>query len=167
MKSEAKTGLDQVIGFEQFEELRKDSKVLVVDTRTPPEYMEGHVPGAIFIGLSRFPGGAMFRNWCKDILPDWSKVLVVCDMENREHYNAAMNLAEVIGSERVLGVLEGSQASWAKNSSDPEETDEFYMPKDLHSQGILKDGGKPGSTVLDVRKVGEWTNDGGFQGAKL
>jgi rhodanese-related sulfurtransferase len=157
----------QILSFAQFETLRAHPKTLVVDTRTPPEYMTGHVPSSIFIGLSRFPGGAMFRSWAKDILPTWSKILLICDMENREHLNATLNLIEVLGPDRILGVLEGSQANWKARASEPEESDFFYMPKDLDDEGILSDGGKEGTFVLDVRKDQEWERDGGFKGAKL
>jgi hypothetical protein len=98
--------------------------------------MTGHVPSSIFIGLSRFPSGAMFRTWAMDILPPWSKILLVCDMENSEHLNATLNLIEVLGPDRILGVLEGSLANWKARASEPEESDFFYMPKDLDDEGI-------------------------------
>ena len=116
--------------------------------------------------LSRFPDGQTFGNWCNDILPDWSKILLICDMEKREHFNAILDLIEVIGSDRVLGVLEGGQANWEGKGSEPEESDFFYMPKKLDDDGILGGRGREGTFLLDVRKNDEGEGDGGFRGGR-
>lgn len=141
------TSSPQILSFSEFEALRAQSDVLVVDTRTPPEYMTGHIPSSLFIGLSRFPGGQMFRTWAQDILPPSSRILLISDTENREHYNATLNLIQALPSGLLLGVLGGSQAVWKANSLIPEESDFFYMPKDLDSEGILTKGGKEGTFV--------------------
>jgi rhodanese-related sulfurtransferase len=39
------------VSIEQFEELRKQKDVVVLDVRSPDEYAEGHVPGATNLNI--------------------------------------------------------------------------------------------------------------------
>ena len=40
------------ISAEQFDKLRKSDKAVVLDVRTPEEYKEGHIPGAVLIDFT-------------------------------------------------------------------------------------------------------------------
>ena len=40
------------ISAEQFDKLRKSEKTVVLDVRTPEEYKEGHIPGAVLIDFT-------------------------------------------------------------------------------------------------------------------
>ena len=73
-----------------FSVLVADSNVVVLDVRTPSEFAEGHIQGAILID----EGQSDFVEKAKATLPIDKKIAVYC-RSGRRSANAAMKLADV------------------------------------------------------------------------
>ena len=87
----------------QFADLAKRHTVL--DVRSASEFGQGHVPGAINIGL-----GGQFAMWAGSLLPLTDPVLLVAE-SNEKVGEAVMRLARV-GIESVNGYLDGGMMAW-------------------------------------------------------
>jgi len=119
---------------------------IVLDTRSPAAYAEGHIPGSIYVGLD-----GKFAPWVGVVIPCTARLILVCD-EGREQ-EALMRLSR-IGYESVIGWLEGGMDSWRRmgrwSSSLVEVT-----PQDLASSN---------AAILDVRTPTEWS-EGHIEGS--
>ena len=127
------------------------SGALVIDTRSPHAFSEGHIPGALQVYLhgSAFPTRVGFV-----AAPDSRLLLVVRD----EHdLREAVTQLAVVGYDQVIGYIEGGIAAWQEaelaiqtlNSMSVEQI--HTLRHDLH--------------VLDVRDQGEW-DEGHIKGAR-
>ena len=115
--------------------------VLVIDTRSPQAFCEGHIPGALHVDLhgSAFPTRVGFV-----AAPD-SRLLLVVNNENDLH-EAITELA-VVGYDRVTGYLAGDMAAWQEAGLEVQTL--HAMPvEELHTL-------RPYLHVLDVRDQGE------------
>ena len=125
---------------------------VLLDTRAAAVFMQGFVPGSVFIGLE-----GRFAEWAGSLLPFNQPIVLVTEpgMERE----TITRLARV-GFSKVAGYLEGSFAAW-KASGEPidlvidVEADELAM--DLPFDENL--------VVLDVRKPAEFA-DGHVKGAR-
>lgn len=127
------------------------SGTLVIDTRSPHAFCEGHIPRALHVDLhgSAFPTRVGFV-----AAPD-SRLLLVANNEHDLH-EAVTELA-VVGYDRVIGYLAGGMAAWREadlaiqtlNAMSVEQL--HTLRHDLH--------------VLDVRDQNEW-DEGHIKGAQ-
>ena len=85
------------------EELAQQDGAIVIDVRTPEEYRESHVPGAIDVPLERL--GQMV-----DELPDARPLVLICASGHRSAEGAA--LLNERGVEAVS--VEGGLQAWQK-----------------------------------------------------
>src|SRR5581483_5845681 len=80
---------------------------LILDVRSSAAFGNGHVPGAINIGLS-----GQFASWAGSLIAPSQKIVLVA--ENEAGVNeATMRLARV-GLESVVGYLDGGMYAWDK-----------------------------------------------------
>jgi hydroxyacylglutathione hydrolase len=124
---------------------------LVIDTRSPQAFCEGHIPGALHVDLhgSAFPTRVGFV-----AAPDSRLLLVV---NNDDDLREAVTELAVVGYDRVIGYLEGGMAAWQEadlaiqnlNAMSVEQL--HALCHDLH--------------VLDVRDQDEW-DEGHIKGAQ-
>ena len=123
---------------------------LVVDTRSPQQFGEGHIPGAISVFLH----GSAFPTRVGFVAPPESRLLLVVAHE-RDLVEATTELA-VVGFDSVLGYLDGGMEAWR----------EAELP--LQSLGQITVGDlytlRPDLQVLDVRDPNEW-QEGHIKGA--
>lgn len=120
-----------------------DDTVLIVDTRPGSVFVNGFVPGSIFIGLE-----GRFAEWAGSLLPFDKNILLITEAGKEKE--TAIRLARV-GFERFKGYLEGGFEAWQKSGNEIDviinvEPDELAMdlPFDEH---LL---------VIDVRKEPEF-----------
>jgi len=122
--------------------------------RAAREFGEGHVPGALNIGL-----GGQFASWAGALIPLGAALIVVAD-DDAQVGEAATRLARV-GLEPVEGCLAGGMRAWRaagfETASVPQITVEGLRRK-LDEQ--------PGLQVLDVRRPAEY-DSGHVPGARL
>ena len=122
-----------------------ETDVFVVDTRPAPVFMEGFVPGSVFIGLE-----GRFAEWAGSLLPFDQPILLITE-EGKEH-ETVVRLARV-GFSKVAGYLAGGFDAW-KAAGEPidmiinVEPDELAM--DLPFDDKL--------VVLDVRRPTEFAD---------
>ncbi len=115
---------------------------LVIDTRSPHQFGEGHIPGAICV----FVHGSAFPTRVGFVAPPQSRLLLVVKDE-RDLVEATTELA-VVGFDSILGYLDGGMEAW-REAELPLQSLEQITVGDLHAlQHDLQ--------VLDVRDPNEW-----------
>ncbi|MEQ6168726.1 MULTISPECIES: MBL fold metallo-hydrolase [unclassified Ekhidna] len=148
-KSEA-VGLDSVLekgkvplDVETFEAMANHEGALVLDTRNQKDFVKGHIPNSIFIGID-----GNFAPWVGALIPDLQQPIVFLADEGREE-EVVTRLSRV-GYDNTLGYLDGGIDAWIKADKEVEtlesisanEFAEAYEGGNLH--------------VMDVRKPGEF-----------
>ena len=131
------------LSVSEFESLAIDSNILVLDVRTQKDFIENHIPGALFIGLNGGFApwvGALISNIKQDIL------LVVPEGKSEE---AITRLARV-GYDYTIGYLEGGMQDWIAAGKTSEQLTSISS---IEFQQRTK---KEVLSVLDVRKQGEY-----------
>ena len=132
----------KALSLSEFEELTKDSEVLLLDTRTASDFANSFIPGSISIGLE-----GQFAPWVGALIPDINqKIVLVTDQDKTEE--TIKRLARV-GYDHVLGYLEYGINTW-KNAEKPLDRIERVTPEELEKELEHK------SFVFDVRKPGEY-----------
>jgi len=126
-----------------FEDVANVTGAVVLDTRSPQQFVKGFVPNSISIGLD-----GNFAPWVGALIPDIKQeILLVTDAGREEE--AVTRLARV-GYDNTIGYLKGGIDSWKGadkeidtiNSIDAEEFANRYKKEKL--------------TIVDVRKPGEY-----------
>ena len=92
---------------DQFVAKVEQEDALILDVRTQQDFAEGHIPGAIFIGLN---GG--FAPWVGALITDIQQAIVLVTPEGKEE-EAVTRLARV-GYDHTLGYLAGGMEAWKK-----------------------------------------------------
>jgi hydroxyacylglutathione hydrolase len=122
---------------------------LVLDTRSPEQFGEGHIPGAVFVALH----GTAFATRVGFVAPSDARLVLVIKDE-RDLHEAVQQLA-VVGYDQVIGFLQGGMAAWQKTG----------LPVQQVSQLSVKEVARRHAfTILDVRDQGEW-DEGHIKGA--
>ena len=121
----------------------------VLDTRATPDYLRGHIPGSLHVGLD-----GQYASWVGTLAKPSDRLLIVTEPGREEE--AVLRLARV-GYENVVGTLAGSFEAW-RQAGLPVAS----VPSESLAGALADGGGKRG--VLDVRRPGEWS-DGHLDGA--
>jgi hydroxyacylglutathione hydrolase len=121
-----------------------DQGMLVVDTRSSAAFGEGHIPGAVNIGLSD-----NFVTWIGWLIPHDRPLLFV--LEADQNYPEVVRRLYRIGHERIEGYLEGGMLSWQRAempiASLPQLSVEALKKK--REAGEIEN-------IIDVRLSREW-----------
>lgn len=115
---------------------------LVIDIRSPQQFGEGHIPGALHVFLH----GSAFATRVGFIASPDSRLLLVAKDEPDLH-EAVRQLA-VVGYDSVVGYLQGGMAAWLEAGLPVQQLEQISVEV-LHAEHPLL-------TVLDVRDAGEW-----------
>lgn len=129
-----------------FEAMANNHDALVLDVRKEADFVKGHIPNSIFIGIH---GG--FAPWVGALITDLKQPILLVVPEGKEQ-ETVTRLSRV-GYDNTLGYLKGGIESWIAEGKDIEtiesiNVDEFS--KRFNSQDI---------EVLDVRKDGEYKSE--------
>lgn len=129
----------------QVKTLSKETDAIILDTRPGTVFMEGFVPGSIFIGLE-----GRFAEWAGSLLPFHQPLIIVAEAGKEEE--SVLRLARV-GFDQFLGFLKGGFEAWkdAGNTVDMViniEADEFAMDIPFDENMV----------VMDVRKEMEYAD---------
>jgi hydroxyacylglutathione hydrolase len=120
---------------------KQTAGALLIDARPADRFGQGHVPGAVSVGL-----GPNFAIWAGWLAPYDREVVLILD-EDHQFENARTDLRRV-GIDRVAGYLAGGMAVW-QAAGKPIETMTTIQVNDLASRLSTY-------TVLDVRDRTEW-----------
>ena len=131
------------ISAQDFEDLANKTGAIVLDVRNQLDFMQGHIPNSIFIGID---GG--FAPWVGALIKDVKQPILLVAPKNREA-EVIMRLSRV-GFDNTLGFLEGGIASW---QSAGKEIDSMQTV----SAKTLEDVLEKGMPIFDVRKQGEFS----------
>ncbi|MBK8706270.1 MAG: MBL fold metallo-hydrolase [Saprospiraceae bacterium] len=125
-----------------FKTVWETQEALIIDTRSKEDFVQGFIPGAIFIGVD-----GSFASWVGALIPDLQQpILVVADPGREEE--VVDRLARV-GYDNAMGYLDGGMKAWKIAGEDIDTLDEV-TPKELLPLY------KQGAVVLDVRKTSEF-----------
>ena len=131
------------ISAQDFEDLANKTGAIILDVRNQLDFMQGHIPNSIFIGID---GG--FAPWVGALIKDVKQPILLVAPTNREA-EVIMRLSRV-GFDNTLGFLEGGIASW---QSAGKEIDTMQTV----SAHTLKEALEKEMPVFDVRKQGEFS----------
>ena len=131
------------ISAQDFEDLANKTGAIILDVRNQLDFMQGHIPNSIFIGID---GG--FAPWVGALIKDVKQPILLVAPENREA-EVIMRLSRV-GFDNTLGFLEGGIASW---QSAGKQIDTMQSV----SAHTLKEALEKEMPVFDVRKQGEFS----------
>ncbi|MDC8005040.1 MBL fold metallo-hydrolase [Aureisphaera galaxeae] len=128
----------------EFEAIANESGAIVLDVRHQSEFIKGHVPRSIFIGLD---GG--FAPWVGALIADVQQPILLVTPEGREE-EAVTRLSRV-GFDQTLGYLKGGYEAW---QSAEKETDSLASIPATELENILTNNAN--TPVFDVRKENEY-----------
>src|SRR5690554_5451008 len=127
---------------ETFERVANETNAIVLDVRHQNDFISGHIPRSIFIGLD---GG--FAPWVGALLADVEQKILLVVAPGREE-EAVTRLSRV-GFDKTLGYLEGGVAAWEKAGK---EIDTLTSV----SAETLKEKMQSNVPIVDVRNDGEY-----------
>lgn len=123
---------------------------LVIDTRSPGQFGEGHIPGALQVYLR----GSAFATRVGFVASPQSRLLLVVKDE-RDLHDAVAQLA-VVGFDQVVGYLDGGMRAWQEAGLPAQQVEQISVDR-LHSL-------RHELNILDVRDQDEW-EEGHIRGA--
>ena len=136
---------DVPLNPEEFEALANHESALVLDVRTQSDFIKGHIPNSIFIGLN---GG--FAPWVGALITDIKQPIGLVVPEGKSE-EAVTRLSRV-GYDNTLGYLKGGIEAWKACGKDIETLESI-------SAETFADISKTSDiNVLDVRKDGEYNS---------
>lgn len=132
----------QALSPNEFEAIANNTGALVLDVRHQKDFIQEHIPRAIFIGID---GG--FAPWVGAMIADVEQPILLVTPEGREE-ETVTRLSRV-GFDRTLGYLNGGIAAWKAAGK---ETDSMRSVEATE----LKEKLQNNVPVFDVRKDGEY-----------
>lgn len=128
---------------ETFEGIANHEGAMVLDTRTPADFVAGHVPNSIFIGID-----GSFAPWVGALVKDLSQALIIIAPEGREE-EVVTRLSRV-GYDNTMGYLEGGLDAWKAAGKDVETVEQITATE--YAERVKNEE----LQLVDVRKPGEF-----------
>ncbi len=128
---------------ESFEILANEAGALILDVRHQDEFVKGHVPQSIFIGLD---GG--FAPWVGALIGDVNQPLMIITPEGREE--ETITRLSRVGFDQTLGYLKGGIEAWKSSGK------EYDMISGVNAKDLEKIVKQEKVPVFDVRKENEY-----------
>ena len=129
-----------------FELLANESGAIIIDVRHQNDFVKGHIPQSIFIGLD---GG--FAPWVGALIGNVKQPLLIISPQGREE--ETITRLSRVGFDHTVGYLEGGFEAW-KNSGKEYDIISSIVAKDL--EGFIKE---KKVDVFDVRKESEYISE--------
>jgi rhodanese-related sulfurtransferase len=128
-------------------EAQSEEGVLLLDTRAGEAFKQGHLPGAVQVGLD-----GNFAPYVGTVVSPHAPLIVIAEKGREEE---AMTRLVRVGYENILGWLAGGMDDWRAAGGEVVRV-ETRQPADLKTQENI--------TVVDVRTQSEW-DAGHLEGA--
>jgi rhodanese-related sulfurtransferase len=137
-----KQNRNNLLSVEEFEQLANDIQPVILDVRTSEEFISGHIPNSIFIGLE-----GQFAPWVGEMLVD-IKTPILLVTSSKEMFEEAQIRLSRVGFDNVIGTLSGGVKSWIKSGKDIETV------KNIKPTDFVQIRQK---NIIDVRKPSEYS----------
>lgn len=134
------------LDVDTFEYMANHESALVIDTRKEADFIQSHIPNAIFIGID-----GSFAPWVGALIPDLDQPILIVADEGREE-EIVTRLARV-GYDNALGYLRGGMKAWINAGK---ETDEV---KNITASQLNDIMGANDISLVDVRKQSEYNSE--------
>ena len=134
----------RALSAKEFGMVVKESNAVMLDVRHQKEFIKGHIPNSIFIGLN-----GSFAPWVGALLRDVTLPIVLI-VEEGQLEDAIIRLSRV-GFDNVLGYLENGIDGWMAAGNELEAI-KSISAKELNEAL----GSNPDKVVIDVRKPAEY-----------
>lgn len=131
---------------ESFELLANEAGAVILDVRHQDEFVKGHVPQSVFIGLD---GG--FAPWVGALIGDVNQPLLIIAPQGREE--ETITRLSRVGFDQTLGYLKGGFDSWKKSGK------EYDMISGVSAKNLEKLIEEEKVAVFDVRKENEFISE--------
>jgi len=128
---------------EEFEALVNHEEALILDVRTKVDFIKGHIPNSIFIGLD-----GSFAPWVGALITDLRQPLLL--VVPKERSKEAVTRLSRVGYDNTLGYLKGGMEAWKASNKDIETLESITAETFANKMKDAK------LDVLDLRKDGEY-----------
>ena len=127
-----------------------ENGALVIDTRSPRAFGEGHIPGSIHVYLR----SSSFATRVGFVVSPENRLLLV--LKNEGELHTAINQLSIVGFDQVVGYLDGGMSTWQEAALPIQQLSQIAV-ETLHSM-------RHDLKILDVRDKSEW-EEGHIKGA--
>ncbi len=136
----------QALQPEAFETAANETEAVVLDVRNQNDFVKGHIPRSIFIGLD-----GSFAPWVGALIGDLKQPILLVAPENREE--EAIKRLSRIGFDQTLGYLKGGFDAWKKVSKAYDTVSSIPAAtfKKVKESGDI--------SIFDVRREGEFLSE--------
>lgn len=134
---------DVALSPDDFEAIANYEGALVLDVRSEKEFIKGHIPKSVFIGIN----GA-FAPWVGALITDLKQAILLVTPEGKE--KETVTRLSRVGYDNTLGYLEGGFASWKASGKEIDVLDSISAEDFVHKTNMQD------LNILDVRKSGEY-----------
>jgi glyoxylase-like metal-dependent hydrolase (beta-lactamase superfamily II)/rhodanese-related sulfurtransferase len=128
----------------EFETAANETEAIVLDVRHQNEFVKGHIPRSIFIGID---GG--FAPWVGALIVDVKQPILIVAPEGRE--DEVITRLSRVGFDNVVGYLKGSFKAWKDNGLEYDDIIAISAEEFKNRYENIKE------EIFDVRKEGEYT----------
>ncbi len=131
---------------DSFEVLANEAGALILDVRHQNDFVKGHIPQSVFIGLD---GG--FAPWVGALVGDVNQPLLIIAPEGREE--ETITRLSRVGFDQTLGYLKGGFDAWKISGK------EYDMISGVTAGDLEKLAKEEKVLVFDVRKENEFISE--------
>lgn len=131
---------------EAFEAMANYESALVLDVRHQKDFIKGHIPNSIFIGLN-----GQFAPWVGALITDINQPILLVVPEGKSE--EAITRLSRVGYDNTLGYLEGGIEAWQQAKKDVETL------TSISAEAFAEHAKKEQLHILDVRKDGEYQSN--------
>lgn len=129
-----------------FETAANETGALILDVRHQDDFVQGHVPRSIFIGLN-----GDFAPWVGALIGDVAQPLLLIAPEGKE--KEAVTRLSRVGFDGTIGYLEGGFDAWKMADKD------FDTVKSIPAADLTDEINTVKELVFDVRKESEFASE--------
>lgn len=137
---------DTPLNPDKFETIANNEDALVLDVRSEKEFVNGHIPNSIFIGIN----GA-FAPWVGALITDLKQPILLIIPKGKE--KETVTRLSRVGYDNTLGYLKGGIKAWEHAGKDLETIESISAEK------FAKRYKNQNINTLDVRKESEFKSE--------
>ncbi|MFD1163466.1 MULTISPECIES: MBL fold metallo-hydrolase [Hwangdonia] len=137
---------DVALNAKDFETIANQEGALVLDVRHEKDFVKGHIPNSIFIGIH---GG--FAPWVGALITDLKQPILLVTPKGKE--KETVTRLSRVGYDNTLGYLDGGIEAWQAAGKEVETI------ASISAETFSKHFKNENTNTLDVRKDGEYKSE--------